>query len=77
MKATMLKLVRTNLNDPVLEIITAAIYLSNNHSAYAHITQNECHAWLHLYKFSPHERSAWKANKYIMRNTCPLWDSNS
>ena len=46
MEVTMLKLVRTNLNDPVLEISTAAIYLANNHSV--HITPNEYHAWFHL-----------------------------
>ena len=41
------KLVRTNLNYHVPGTSTAAIFLSNDHSLYASITSDECHALLH------------------------------
>ena len=39
-----LKLVHTNLNYRVVGTSTAAIFLSNNHSLYALIISDECHA---------------------------------
>ena len=62
-----LKLVHTNLNYPVLGTSTAAIFLSYDHSFYAPITSDECHAWFHLYKTSWPARSAWKAKKHKMK----------
>ena len=60
---------RTNLNYRVLGTSTAAIFLSNNHFLYAHITSDECHAWFHLYETSRPARSASKATKYKMKST--------
>ena len=39
-----LKQMRTNLNYRVPGTSTAAIFLSNDHSLYAPITSDECHA---------------------------------
>ena len=41
-----LKLVCTNLSYRVLGTSTATISLSNDHSLWAHITSDGCHAWL-------------------------------
>ena len=46
---------------------TAAIFLSNYHSFYAHITSNECHVWSYLYGLSRPASSAQKAQKYKMK----------
>ena len=34
------------------------------------------HAWFHLYGTTRPARSASKATKYKMKNSCPQWDSN-
>ena len=60
------KQVCTNLNYCVLEESTTTIFLSNDHSLYAPITSDECHAWLYLYGTSRPARSALKATKYKM-----------
>ena len=39
-----LKLLRSNLNYRVVGTSNAAIFHSNDHSLYAHITSDECHA---------------------------------
>ena len=56
-----LKLVCTNLKYRVLRNITAAIFLSNDHSLYAPIAQ------FHKYGSA---RSTWKAKKHKMKNSC-------
>ena len=43
-------------------------FLSNDHSFYASITSDECHAWFYLHDLSRPARSARKAEKYKMKN---------
>ena len=45
-------------------------FLSNGHSFYACITSDECHVSIQLYRTSRPARSATKAAKYKMKNSC-------
>ena len=58
-----LKLVRTPLN----VLLRGSMHL---------YTSGERHAWFHLHGTSRPVRSASKATKYKMKNSCPQWDSN-
>ena len=45
----------------ITNLCTAAIFLSNDHSLYAPITSDVCHAWFHLYRTNRPFKSASKA----------------
>ena len=42
------KLMHTNLNYRIVGTSNADIFLPNDHSLYANITSDECHAWFHF-----------------------------
>ena len=72
--ASISKLVCTLLNYRVLETVALQFFFQMIILSMHLYTSDECHAWFHLYGTSRPARSASKAKKCKMKNSCSQWD---
>ena len=71
-----LKLVCNLLNYRVLGTSTATVFFQMIILSMHLYTSDGRHVWFHFHGTSRPVRSASKAKKYKMKNSCPQWDSN-